>query len=229
MSGIGRHSLFGVAVLAAAGVPYGLSALDEGDAPGQAPTAAISRIEESTKFSTTEGDSATGLESPRPLEGAGFNNFGEIFHFDVTTAWILGRWPRVISGGHGANLHAYRVPLVTGTRDTDLAGSLTYCFNPRQQLEQIHFQGSNGDARPLVAYLTERHGFVHQRTNDPGEYVYQVRRDGRVASQLRITTEPVVEAAASTSRFRVELSMERPSDHRWFSPARHSVDGALWQ
>lgn len=229
MSGFGRHSLFGVAVLAATGVPYALSALDGDDAPGRAPPAAISQIEGTTKFSTTEIDSAAGDSSPRPLEGEGFSDFGEVFHFDVTTAWILGRWPRVISGGHGANLQAYRVPLVTGTRDADLAGSLTYCFNPRQQVQEIHFQGSTGDARPLVTYLTQRHGFVHQRTNDPGEYVYQVKHDGRVASQLRITTVPVVEAAASTSRFRVELFMERPSDHRWFAPAQHGVDGVLWQ
>ncbi|HEV3024657.1 MAG TPA: DUF6690 family protein, partial [Pirellulales bacterium] len=52
----------------------------------------------------------------------------QAFRFDVTSAWVLGRWPRVSAGLSQLDLQGYRVPLVTGTKPDDLAGSLTYYF-----------------------------------------------------------------------------------------------------
>ena len=68
-----------------------------------------------------------------------------------TSAWVLARWPRVSTRLANLDLQGYRVPLVSGTADGDLAGSLTYYFNSQQRVQRITFIGSTGDARPLVA------------------------------------------------------------------------------
>ena len=60
--------------------------------------------------------------SPISVEGAPVGDLAEVFRFDVTTDWILRRWPRVSTGLAQLQLQGYRVPLVTGTAQTDLAG-----------------------------------------------------------------------------------------------------------
>lgn len=238
MSILGRHSLFGVAVLAATGVPYSLSAIGDKSAPesetswqsaadADSGDAAVAGNGGAPDMVTTTNRFSALQSTERPLEGPGASSLAEVLRFDVSPAWLLGRWPRVMNSRFG-ELHAYRVPLVTGITDGDLAGSLTYYFNPRQQVQQIRFQGSTGDARPLVAYVGQNFGFLHQQTNDPSEYLYQVKRHGRAVSELRVKIVPLVEASASTMRFQVDLAMERPSDHRLFSESTSQVDGFRW-
>ena len=60
-------------------------------------------------------------------------NLADAFSMDKTPLWVLQRWPRVSTGGAQLQLQGYRVPLVTGTGEGDLAGSMTYFFNPQQQ------------------------------------------------------------------------------------------------
>ncbi len=60
-----------------------------------------------------------------------------MLRFDVTVEWVMQRWPRVSTGLPYLQLQGYRVPLVTGTKVADLAGSLTYYFNARQQVQRI--------------------------------------------------------------------------------------------
>jgi hypothetical protein len=125
-------------------------------------------------------------------------------------------------------LLAYRVLLVTGAKESDLAGPLTYYFNSSQKLEQIHFQGTTGDYRPLVQHLTSQYGLVRRQTANPAEQVYEIRRDGKAVSQLRIVTASFLEAAMPTARYHVELTLARPSDHRWFSEAKPVLEGIRW-
>ena len=83
-------------------------------------------------------------------------------------------------------LQGYRVPLVTGTTEADLAGSLTYYFNAQQQVEQIAFHGTDGRRAKLLALLSNRYHFVRRLTNDPGLTVYEsVRSDGSPAISCR--------------------------------------------
>jgi hypothetical protein len=146
------------------------------------------------------------------LEGTPAQNLAQVLRFDVSTGWVLRRWPRVSTGLAELPLQGYRVPLVTGTTETDLAGSLTYYFNAQQQVQRIAFQGTTGDPREVVRLLTARYKFARRLTNDPGLFVYEVSQPGgRPTSVLRIQSAPVIKSSEPRRRFEVELTLERPN------------------
>jgi hypothetical protein len=139
------------------------------------------------------------------------NEFSEVFRWDVTTSWILSRWPRVSAGLSEVERQGYRVPLVTGTATDDLAGSLTYYFNRGQQVERITFLGTTGDSRRLVALLATKFGFVREPNDDPSLFLYRVREGRKVTSELRIKPAHIVRSDAPYSRFEVALLIHRPA------------------
>ncbi|MBN1910968.1 MAG: hypothetical protein JW818_14575 [Pirellulales bacterium] len=148
---------------------------------------------------------------PSPA-GPSVNDLAEVLRFDVTTGWITGRWPRVSIGMAQLQFQGYRVPLVTGTEKDDLAGSLTYYFDPHQQVQIITFNGTTGDPTKLLRLLTGRYGFVRRVANDSGLFLYEApNSDGQAQSMLRIRLNGVVKANQSHQRFRVDLTLARPA------------------
>jgi hypothetical protein len=145
-----------------------------------------------------------------PVEGVGRYDLAEVFNFNATQAWIMSRWPRVTTGLSESDLQGLRVPLITGTGEDDLAGSLTYYFDPEQRVKLIHFKGTTGNAHKLVALVTSHYHFIQQPTADPGLLLYQVKWNGKPTSELRIRTARVLRAAAPHARYQVELAMKRP-------------------
>ena len=132
---------------------------------------------------------------------------------NVTPEWIVRSWPRVSTGLAQVQLQGYRVPLVTGTTENDLAGSLTYYFNAQQQVEQIVFHGTTGDVRSLLRLLSERYHLVRRLTNDPGLTVYEsVRSDGSPASSVQIRSAPIIKANEPRQRYEVQLALVRPEE-----------------
>jgi hypothetical protein len=121
----------------------------------------------------------------------------------------MSRWPRVTAGLAEPELQGYRVPLVTGTGENDLAGSLTYYFDQDQRVKLIHFRCTTGNPQQLVTYVTSRYGLTPQPTGDPGLQLYQVKWNGKPMSELRIRTATILRAAQPYSRFHVELAMKR--------------------
>jgi hypothetical protein len=227
MSLLGKNALFGTAVMAALGVPFALSDKEETSASRPAtPDAA-----EASSATAGAPASLPGWRSDgTPLEGPAVANLEEVLRFDVTPAWLIQRWPRVMNARHaGGSLQAYRVPLVTGAKESDLAGSLTYYFNESQTLQRIQFQGNTGDAGPLANFLVQQHNFQRRTSGDPSQMIYDVRRDGKAVSQLIVRSAPLIDAAAPQSRYHVELTLERPSDHKIFSDATgHRFDSHRW-
>jgi hypothetical protein len=148
---------------------------------------------------------------PAGVEGPPIQNLSDVLRFDVTPQWIMGRWPRVSTGLAHLQLQGYRVPLVTGTSQSDLAGALTYYFDSQQQLQRITFRGATGDARGLVATVTSRYQLTRRITNDPSMYVYEsVQPNGQPASALRIRSAAIIKASEPQRRFDVELVLQRP-------------------
>jgi len=169
------------------------------DASGSALAAALADDESSTDRVAT-------------IEGAPVSDLGELLRFDVNPGWILQRWPRVSTGLSYMQLQGYRVLMVTGTKDTDLAGSLTYYFNAQQKVQRITFHGATGDPQLLIRLLTSRHAFARRLTNDPGLVVFEApQEDGRRTSLLKLTSVGVVKSSDPRRRLKVELAMERPS------------------
>ena len=131
---------------------------------------------------------------------------------NVSPAWIVRQWPRVSAGLGDLRLQGYRVPLVSGTAEDDLAGALTYYFNSQQQLERITFSGTTGDPRRLIRWVVDRFAFGRRLTNDPGVILYEVRvltgaRRARLASVRSRSSRP----ATRLARFNVALTIERPT------------------
>ncbi len=81
-------------------------------------------------------DPAAPPRPPTHVEGVPPQTLEEVLRFDISPDWIIERWPRVSSGLSELDLQGYRVALVTGTAESDLAGSLTYYFNKKNQVDR---------------------------------------------------------------------------------------------
>lgn len=148
-----------------------------------------------------------GMSAPR--SALPIADMAEVFRFDVTPGWVVDRWPTVSVGLSQLPLQGYRVPLVTGGREDDLAGALTYYFNSRQQLERITFQGTTGDAGRLLQLLAARFRFGRRFTNDPGIFQFEVPEPG--GSPKSVLHLRMVRPNEPARRFDVTLSIERPT------------------
>ncbi len=146
----------------------------------------------------------------RHIEGAPAKSLEEVLQFEGTPAWVMARWPRVTAGLAELDLQGYRVPLVSGTGQDDLAGSLTYYFNKSQKVERIIFHGTTGDPRKLIALVTSKFSFLHEPTSDPSLSLFQAKWHGKPHSELRIRPARVLRADQPNARYEVDLAMRRP-------------------
>jgi hypothetical protein len=224
-----RHTMFYFLVLCAAvGIPYLSSEMQKGGQSAAAsPVATTGPVAETAATPTVPApvianaagqanvaanQAISGMPPAAPATGLPpMVELAEAIRFDVTPPWVLGRWPRVTAGLPDADMQGYRVPLVSGTAEDDIAGSLTYYFNNRSQCVRITLQGTTGDARKLVALVTQRFGFKPQTSPEPGLYLYQVRWNGSALSELHIRPSRVVRANAPLSRFEVLLALNNPN------------------
>jgi hypothetical protein len=139
-----------------------------------------------------------------------------VLRFDLTKDWVYRNWARTTTGPTDVGLFAVRVPLVTGTQLSSAAGALTYFFNSHDQIEHISFRGRTGDATRLVYFLAQAYQFERVE-GQVGEEVYQVRRRGRVQSELRTRPAPVV-WSTSHGNIALELELARPGSKRFLPP-----------
>ena len=136
-------------------------------------------------------------------------DLAQVFNFDVSPAWVMNQWPRVSASLGDVDLQGYRVPMVSGVRSDDLAGSLSYYFDSQQRAVRITFQGATGDPRKIVHLVTSRFGFHREATTDPSLVVYAVKWNNEPRSELRIRTATVVRAHEGFANFDLELSLCR--------------------
>lgn len=150
-----------------------------------------------------------------PLEGLPAVHLEEVFRFDIPKAWVFSRWPRKSTVASDDSLFGVRVPFVSGMAVDDLAGSLTYYFNPSGQVQHIAFRGTTGDPQRLVRLLVGRFGLRPQEPEVPGEQIYQSRWNNRPQSELRVRPAAVVWSNSPHSTFDVTLALERPGSNRF--------------
>jgi hypothetical protein len=133
----------------------------------------------------------------------------------VTQEWVYQRWARKSTALSELGLFGIRVPLVSGTQLTDVAGSLTYFFGNDRRLKRISFRGTTGDTTELVALVTQQHGLRRQTTPVAGEQLFQRlqqggQHQGQVLSELRTRPAPVLWSNAPHESFAVELDLQSP-------------------
>ena len=131
----------------------------------------------------------------------------EALRFDVSPQWVTYRWPRVTTVLAETELQGLRVPLVTGTKTDDLAGSLTYYFDKAQRVQRITFQGTTGDARKLVSHVTKNFGLKSVPALGPG--LYMTQWNGKPISSLKLAWPPVISQDVPNFRCLVELDLSR--------------------
>jgi hypothetical protein len=141
----------------------------------------------------------------------------QVLRSDLTREWVYQNWDRKSTGPTDVGLFAVRVALVSGTDLNSLAGSLTYFFNQHGQIEHITFRGRTGDVTKLVAFLTRTYLFEAEPA-PTGELLYQVKRNGKVHSELRARPEPVLRRANPHSNIAVDLELARPGSNRFLPP-----------
>lgn len=155
----------------------------------------------------TERLAAAAPEELMAVESRHSESFADVFRFDLTPRMITERWSRLSTGLGDVNLQGYRVPLVTGTEPTDLAGSLTYYFDSRPRLRRITFLGATGDPAKIIDFVVRQFGFRHVRTENPRIVTYRTRY-GHTGS-LQITPAEVLDRDQLATNYRVELTIAR--------------------
>jgi hypothetical protein len=233
---IKRKILLPVVLATAAGTPYlvmeddwsdtakqQISGLFEGESDESTGTAASAGMIAEFNSEYAHGQRA---ETPRGdvhphLGGPPVSHLGEVIRFDISPAWVTSRWPRVTTTLSEQGMQGLRVPLVTGTRPDDLAGSLTYYFDRREQVQRLTFEGYTGDERRLLSIVTHYYGLRSEPTLHAGMYV--ARWNGVPTSLLRISRAPIVTHASPRSQLHVLLELNRPNATFGLSPEARQV------
>ncbi len=121
------------------------------------------------------------------------------------------RWPRVTAGLIDDKYQGLRVPLITGMREDDLAGSITYYFTQSQQCAKITFFGGTGDPPRSTTGLIERFGFKPFPGDQPGTQRYQIRWNGKAQSELTVRPAAVVRSSTPFDRYEMQMMVTDPS------------------
>lgn len=221
---ISKHALFVAAIAAATGGPVLLSQNGQDDAadrrnPPRDVEFSAPRNPGPTGRGGELGDTPSAQLEPRrtvyssaPLEGYPTGSLAEVFRFDVTPAYIMQHYGRVFTATPEADLRGYRVTLVTGTAEFDLAGSLTYYFDREQKVAIIRFIGSTGDPRQLVNLVTRKFGLEAEATTDPGRHLYRKKQGRSSPSVLEIRPGEVIYADDPHVRYALDLTLARPPE-----------------
>ena len=150
------------------------------------------------------------LPSPNTLGGTQPSEpLAKVLSFDITQPWVMQRWPRISTLRTEPNLVGLRVPYVSGTQLTDVAGSLTYYFDERGGLRRLTLFGQTGDPQHLLNVVHSSYLMRSEPNLRAGLYV--ARWNGVPTSALWITHPDVVRADRPYSRYEFKLEINRPS------------------
>ncbi len=141
------------------------------------------------------------------VPGPEVSDFGDIFRFDLSPQAITKRWSRVSTMLSDMQLQGYRVPLVTGNAESDLAGSLTYYFDGRPRMRRITFVGTTANPNRLIGYMAKYYGFRQVPGGTPRAMVYRTR--SRFAGELTVTPAEVLDKHLASTNYRVVLSLQK--------------------
>jgi hypothetical protein len=132
----------------------------------------------------------------------------EALRLDISPVWVTSHWSRVSTVVSEPEHMGLRVALVSGTQPTDIAGSLTYYFDQRHQLQKVTFTVLTGDESRVITHLMTKFNFRPQPTVAAG--LYQAPAGAGKVSQAQVNHLPVVTAAATNARVEVAIELNRP-------------------
>lgn len=173
------------------------------------------------------GAMPTKPEEAPSLSGNNVADIRQALRFDLTPPMILERFSRVSTVLADLQLEGLRVPVVTGIRADDLAGTLTYYFDKSGKIQRVNLHGFTGDMTRIITTLTEHYGLTAEPALDAG--VYTKRWNGIPVHLLRITHAPVVFSDAVHQKYTVFLELNQPNLQYGISEeARRIVQSDRW-
>lgn len=194
--------------------------VERGKAKLEGPAAAADPLQAGPSdalFGAPQGPGSLLHPTATPLEGIPRHSLAEVLRMDVSKEWVYAHWSRKSTTTSDLSLYGVRVPLVTGTRLADVAGSLTYYFGHDGRVHKLSFRGYTGDTTELVQLVALRYGLQRVYAS-PGEQLYQVRRGDEVVSQLQTRPAPVLWNSSPHDSFVVQLDLQRPETARPLPP-----------
>lgn len=148
-------------------------------------------------------------KSTPTLTGNRVPDIREVLRFDLTPPVILNRFTRVSTVLADLQLEGLRVPVVTGTKASDLAGTLTYYFDHTGAIQRITLHGFTGDPQRLVDTMQQFYQLQSEPSLEAG--VYTRRWNGIPVHFLRLTHAPVVYSDAIHQKYTVFLELNQPN------------------
>jgi hypothetical protein len=145
----------------------------------------------------------------------------EAIRLDISPVWVTSHWSRVSTVLGNTDEMGLRVVLVTGTQPTDVAGSLTYYFDQRHQLQRITFTGLTGDESRIITHLMKSFNLRPQPTIAAG--LYQAPAGPGKVSQAQVNHLPVVRNTATNARVELAIELLRPAPPAPTSAAKEPV------
>ncbi|MCA9183434.1 MAG: hypothetical protein KDA51_18365 [Planctomycetales bacterium] len=131
----------------------------------------------------------------------------EVLRFDIAPGWVLERFPRVSTVLADTQLDGLRVPLVTGTAPSDIAGTLTYSFDRYKRLQRVVVQGMTGDATRFMSELQQQ--YQMQQVPSLGGVLYLLSWNGKATSIVHIEPAAVIYADSPYARFKVLIELNQ--------------------
>jgi hypothetical protein len=162
-----------------------------------------------TPLSQDLGQSKVPIDEGPSIVGVPVTDLREVMRFDISPQWVIERFSRVSTVLADLKLEALRVPIVTGTRVDDLAGTLTYYFDGTGKLQRVTMHASTGDPTRLVGAMTEHYGMTREPSLEAG--VFTKRWNGIPIHFLRLTRTSVIHADALHQKYTVFLELNEPN------------------
>ncbi len=157
------------------------------------------------------GLSASAANQAGPLSSSSAQDFSQLLAFGIQSDDIVQQWDRVSTQIMDHGLSGMRVALVSGVQPQDLAGSMTYYFDPRGNLQRISFLGKTGDPTTLVSFLTQQLGLRAEPALGGGMFVRRSDSNpASIQSALRLRRSAVIRRDKPHARYQVQMELNRP-------------------
>ncbi|MEL6107320.1 MAG: DUF6690 family protein [Planctomycetota bacterium] len=142
---------------------------------------------------------------------AGYNvpDLRSVMRFDIQPEWVINRFHRVTTVLADMNLEGLRVPIVTGIRSDDIAGTLTYYFDHSGKLQRLTIHGFTGDPQRFADTMVQHYGLQREPALEAGAFTK--RWNGRPVHFMRFTHAPVVYSDAVHQKYTVFLELNQPN------------------
>lgn len=147
--------------------------------------------------------------APATASNGHVSDFREVIRFDISPSFVTQRFDRITTVLSDVQLDGMRVAFVSGTRPTDIAGTMTYFFDIQQTVQRIQFQGTTGDPSVLSQLMVQYYRLTPE--NSLGGHFFTTRWNGQVTSLMLISPAPVMTADSPLSRYSIFLELNQPS------------------